>query len=112
VSGQKLDAQYPGGTVANHKSAVKRARQNDKHRARNTTLRTRAKTETKKALDAIAAAGSLDEAIKALHAGERAMQKAASKGVLPKERASRKIARLAAAIKTKFKKTTGATATR
>lgn len=97
--------------MANHKSAEKRARQNDQRRVRNTTLRSKAKTETKRALEAIAAAGSLDEALKALRAGERAMQKAASKGVLPKERASRKTARLAAAVKAKFSKKTGAAAT-
>jgi small subunit ribosomal protein S20 len=88
--------------VANHKSAIKRARQNEKRRERNQALRSKAKTETKKALEAITKAGSREDALKALRLAERAMHKAASKGVLPKERASRKTSRLAAAVDRKF----------
>ena len=89
--------------MANVKSAVKRARQNDKRRARNNALRSMAKTAAKKALDGITKAASRDEGLKALMAGERALQKAVSKGVLPKERASRKVARLASTLNKKFK---------
>jgi small subunit ribosomal protein S20 len=88
--------------VANHKSAIKRARQNDKRRERNTALRSKAKTEAKKALTGIQTASSREDALKALSAGERALQKAVSKGVIPKERASRKVARLSAVISKKF----------
>lgn len=88
--------------MANHKSAIKRARQNDKRRARNTALRSKAKTEAKKGLTSILAAGSREDALKALRASEKALQKAVSKGVLPKERASRKVARLAATVNKKF----------
>lgn len=88
--------------MANHKSAIKRARQNDKRRERNTGLRSKARTEVKKAVDGITKAGSRDEAVKAYRTGEKALQKAASKGVIPKARASRKASRLAKAMNAKF----------
>lgn len=96
--------------MANVKSAIKRARQNDKRRARNQALRTLAKTAAKKALEGITGAANRADGLKALMAGEKALQKAVSKGVLPKERASRKVARLAAALNKKFKPTTSARA--
>ena len=92
--------------MANHKSAIKRARQNDKRNARNSGLRSKAKTEAKKGIDGIKAAANRADALKALTAAERALQKAVSKGVMPKERASRKVARLASALNTKFKPAT------
>lgn len=88
--------------MANHKSAEKRARQNVKRRARNQGLRTKARTETKKALELIKAAASKTEALAALIVGEKALRKAASKGVFPKERASRKISRLAEFLNQRF----------
>ena len=94
--------------MANHKSAIKRARQNDKRRERNTALRSTAKTEAKKALTTITGAGSREDALKALRAGEKALYKAVSKGVIPKSRASRKVARLAKAVNKKFSPTQAA----
>lgn len=88
--------------MANHKSAIKRARQNDKRRARNNGLRSKAKTEAKKGTTGVLAASTREDALKALRAAERALQKAVSKGVVPKERASRKVARMAAALNKKF----------
>lgn len=89
--------------MANVKSAIKRARQNVKRRERNQALRSAAKTEAKKALDGIQAAKSRNDGLVALAAGARALQKAASKGVFPRERVNRKIARLAAMLNAKFK---------
>ena len=89
--------------MANHKSAIKRARQNDKRRERNSALRSQAKTEAKKAVTAITGAKSRTDALKALTDADRSLQKAVSKGVMPKARASRKVARLAALVNTKFK---------
>ena len=89
--------------MANHKSAKKRARQSVKRHARNNTIRSATRTELKKALDGIRSATSKDEALKALRAGERSVQKAVSKGIVPKARASRKTSRLATALNTKFK---------
>ena len=96
--------------MANHKSAVKRARQNKKRHERNTALRSKARTEAKKALDGIASAKTREEAETALRAGERALQKAVSKKVLAKERASRKTSRLASALNKKFAPATAARA--
>lgn len=76
-----------------HASAIKRNRQNEKRRERNRTVRSKVRTEVRKVREAVvskdaAAAGSeLKLAIKAL-------SKAASKGVLHKNAASRRIARL------------------
>ncbi|MBI3557657.1 MAG: 30S ribosomal protein S20 [Deltaproteobacteria bacterium] len=89
--------------MANHKSAIKRARQNDKRRARNTALRGKTKTEAKKSFTGVTGAANRADALKALSAADRVLQKAVSKGVLPKERASRKLARMAAALNAKFK---------
>lgn len=96
--------------MANHKSAIKRARQNDKRRVRNSSLRAKARTEVKKALDAIKAAATSDDATKALRAGERALYKAVGKGVIAKETASRKVSRMALAIRTKFRAATSTSA--
>lgn len=88
--------------MANHKSAIKRARQNQKRHLRNLGLKTSMRSAVKKAMEGIQKAGSRDEAVKALAAGEKALAKAASKGVIPRERASRKTARLAASINARF----------
>lgn len=88
--------------MANHKSAMKRARQNTKRRARNTAIRSHTKTLVKEALELIQKASSREEALAALCAGERVLQKAASKGAVPKTRASRKTSRLAALVERKF----------
>lgn len=96
--------------MANHKSAIKRARQNEKRNKRNTGVRSLTRTALKKALDEIQKASSVEEAKKALSAGERALRKAASKGVLPKQRAGRKASRLALMVNRKFSEATRSTA--
>ena len=78
--------------MANHKSAAKRNRQTIKRTARHKAIRSEAKTAAHKAFEAIkanpkAAVGTLVEAISTL-------AKTASKGSIPKRRASRKISRL------------------
>src|SRR5215831_377563 len=79
--------------IPNHPSAQKRHRQSLKRQARNRGIKTRVRTVAKSALDAIegndkeAAAKSLREVMRVLH-------KAASKGTLSRNTASRKIARL------------------
>ena len=79
--------------IPNHPSAQKRYRQNLKRQARNRGIKTRVRSAAKLALDAIegndkeAAAKSLREVMSGLH-------KAASKGTLNRNTASRKIARL------------------
>ena len=84
--------------MANTKSAQKRHRQALKRRARNQAVRTQVKSAVKKAREALA---SKDPAVRAeaLRAAARTLDKAASKGVLHKKNASRRIARLTAAAR-------------
>ena len=79
--------------IPDHPSARKRHRQSLKRQARNRAIKTRVRTAAKNAQEAIggsdpqAAAASLRQAMKVLN-------KAATKGALRKNTASRKIARL------------------
>jgi small subunit ribosomal protein S20 len=79
--------------MANHKSALKRIRQNEKRRAHNRTYRTRTRTLVKKARTAIAS-GSVAEAIAATHAAVRDLDKAASRGTIHPRNAARRKSRL------------------
>lgn len=79
--------------MANHKSAEKRARQDARRRDRNRTIRARTRTVIK-AVRADLETGTGDGAARAREA-ESALRRAASKGVIPKRRASRLVSRLA-----------------
>ena len=79
--------------MANHKSAKKRVRQNLKRRAHNRHVRTGLAGVVKTARTAIAS-GEVDAATSALREAERALRRAASKGVVSKKHASRRVARL------------------
>lgn len=76
--------------MANHKSALKRARQSEVRRLRNKTYKTRVRTAVKSVRGASAekAAQQLPEAVSIL-------QKSASKGVIHPKQAARKASRLA-----------------
>jgi len=78
---------------ARHKSAIKRAKQNIVKRDRNVQVLSFIKTVVKNVRVA-ADSGSKAEAEAALKKAIPAIDKAVSKGVIPKERGSRKIARL------------------
>ena len=80
--------------MANHASALKRARQNEERRMRNKAYRTRVRGAVKSVRQAISAKDQ-EAARAALKAAEPIIDKAASKGVLPKRTAARKISRLA-----------------
>jgi len=80
--------------LANHKSAKKRARQTLKRTERNRSTRSRVKSAVKSARSALAA-GDAGEAETALKTAESVLRRAASKGVIPKKRASRCVSRLA-----------------
>jgi small subunit ribosomal protein S20 len=84
--------------LAQHKSAKKRARQNLQRRARNRGIRSRLKTAIKYARAAIAGTDGAD-ASDAVRKAEREIRKAASKGVLSKKQASRRVSRLARSVK-------------
>lgn len=81
--------------MANTKSAEKRNRQNETRRVRNTTARSQLKTTIKKAREAIAKNDAT--AKPAVVAAAAALAKAASRKVLHKRTASRRISRLAKA---------------
>ncbi|MFB6372352.1 MAG: 30S ribosomal protein S20 [Bradymonadaceae bacterium] len=74
-------------------SAEKRMRQNEKKRKRNKTRKARIRTLARRFEDAIEE-GNLEEARNLIGETESAWDRAASKGVIPKSRASRKIGRL------------------
>jgi len=79
--------------LANHKSAIKRARQNELRRLRNKTTKTRIKSIVK---DVRSSAGeaSGEETKVNLNAAQSVIDKASKKGVIHKRTASRKISRL------------------
>lgn len=79
--------------MANHKSAIKRARQNEKRRLRNKSVKTRVKNIVKNVRLAVDEK-SKEEALKELNNAKSAIDKAAKKGVLHKRTAARKISRL------------------
>lgn len=80
--------------MANHASALKRARQNEKRRLRNKAVRTRLRGAIKSVRQALEAKDQ-EAARAALSVAEPIIDKAASKGVLPKRTAARRISRLA-----------------
>jgi small subunit ribosomal protein S20 len=79
--------------VANHKSALKRAGQNERRRLRNKAVQTRVKNVVKDVR--LAVAGDADDAVERLNVAKSVIDNAAKKGVLHKKTASRKVSRLA-----------------
>ena len=79
--------------MANHKSAEKRARQNDKRRVRNKAVKTRIKHLTKE-VRLVSSETSKEEALAKLKAVQSTVDKALKKGVIHKKTAARKISRL------------------
>ncbi|MBA3030965.1 MAG: 30S ribosomal protein S20 [Proteobacteria bacterium] len=79
--------------MANHKSEIKRATQNEVRRLRNKTVKTRIKSVVKEIRQAIEN-NVTEEVSKMLDGAKSAIQKAAKKGVIKKNTASRKISRL------------------
>ena len=83
--------------MANHKSALKRARQNEVKRINNKGYKTRVKKAIKEVRTAISD-NSVDQAKKSFVKTVSVVQKAVSKGVIHRNQASRKISRLATQI--------------
>lgn len=83
--------------MANHKSALKRVRQNVKRRARNRHVLTSMRTLIKRVRAAIEA-GNSEEAKANLADAVRHLSRAADKGVIHRKQASRKIGRLTRAV--------------
>lgn len=83
--------------MANHKSALKRHKQSEVRAARNRAAKTRIRNVVKDVRAAIKA-NDQDKAQQLLSVAASTLGKAASKGVLHKKNAARKISRLAKAI--------------
>ncbi|MCC6503073.1 MAG: 30S ribosomal protein S20 [Deltaproteobacteria bacterium] len=79
--------------MANHASAIKRHKQSEKRRLRNATVKSSLRTAVKKVKEA-QTAGKADEAKTNLLQAVSELDKAVSKGVLHRNNAARKIARL------------------
>jgi small subunit ribosomal protein S20 len=79
--------------LANHKSALKRARQNEIRRLRNKTSKTRVKNLVKE-VRAAAGDATAEETAAKLNLAKSSIAKAAKKGAIHKRTAARKISRL------------------
>ncbi len=85
--------------MANHKSALKRAGQNERRRLRNKSVQTRVKNVVKDLR--LAVSQDAQDVVEQLNAAKSAIDKAAKKGVLHKKTASRKISRLSRQVNAK-----------
>ena len=79
--------------MANIKSQIKRNKQNEKRHERNKAVRTALKTSTKKAHSAVVE-GDAETAQALAREASRALDKAASKGIVHKKTAARHKSRL------------------
>jgi len=79
--------------LANHKSALKRATQNEIRRIRNKSTKTRIKKVTKEVRLSLNEDSS-EMTLKKLNTAQSLIDKAAKKGVVHKKTAARKISRL------------------
>ena len=79
--------------MANHKSALKKIKQDEKRRLRNKAVRTRYRNLIK-AVRLAVDAGDADQAEAALKIAGPYLQRAASKGVIHQNKAARHISRL------------------
>ncbi|MBN1813243.1 MAG: 30S ribosomal protein S20 [Anaerolineae bacterium] len=79
--------------MANTKSAIKRLRSAERRRLHNRAYRGQARTAVKKARN-LMDKGNLEEAREAVQMASRALDKAASKGIIHKNNAARRKSRL------------------
>ena len=85
--------------MANHKSAKKRALQNEVRRLRNRSVKTQIKGIVKNTR-AASAGDDVTQASEQLKIAQSAIDRAAKKGVLHRKTAARKISRLSRLVKT------------
>jgi len=85
--------------MANHKSALKRARQNENRRMRNKVVKTKTKNVIKEVRQAVSEQ-SRDKALSDLDFAKSVIAKAANKGALHKRTAARKISRITKLVNT------------
>jgi small subunit ribosomal protein S20 len=86
-------------TLANHKSAIKRARQNEKRRMLNKSTKTRIKNIVKAVRQSVSEK-SYEAARAELDIAKSIIDNSAKKGVIHRKTASRKISRLSRLINT------------
>ncbi|MBP8645960.1 MAG: 30S ribosomal protein S20 [Syntrophobacteraceae bacterium] len=79
--------------MANHKSAIKRAKQSEARRMRNRSRKTRMKTAIKN-LEAAIQSKSADVAVERLREAISVIDKTAGHGVIHRNKASRKVSQL------------------
>lgn len=84
--------------MPHHKDAIKRLKQNEKRRARNRHYRSRMRNQIKK-LRTLIDQGEVDQAQVELRAAMGIIHRVASKGVIHKNQAARRISRLNKAVK-------------
>ncbi len=84
--------------MANIKSQIKRNRQSEEARRRNRAVRSELRTRARRAIDA-AAAGDADGAGEALRLVQQRIDAAAAKGILHKNTAARRKARLSKQVR-------------
>ena len=84
--------------MANLKSAIKRARQNEKRRTANRVYRSSPRTHIKKARSLIEA-GDLEQAEVQVTSAISALDKAAQKGIIHKNNAARRKSRLVSLLR-------------
>ena len=80
--------------MANHKSAIKRIRQSERNRQRNRVRKTMMKNTVKAAEQSVKLGEDRDVVLEKLRQAISTIDKTASKGVIHKNTASRKISRL------------------
>ncbi|OGP56739.1 MAG: 30S ribosomal protein S20 [Deltaproteobacteria bacterium RBG_13_49_15] len=80
--------------MANHPSALKRARQNEEKRTRNRIVKTKVKNIVKTLRAAVGQSSDPEAVAKHLNQAKSVIAKSAKKGVIHKKTASRKISRL------------------
>jgi small subunit ribosomal protein S20 len=78
--------------VANIKSQIKRNKQNERRRVRNKAARSEIKTRVKNAVQLAETGG--DESVEALRTAVKRLDKAAARGIIHKNQASNRKARL------------------
>ena len=80
--------------MANHASALKRARQNEIRRQRNRSIKSRVKHVVKQVRQ-VATEGATDQSAAAFKTAQSVIDKAAKKGTLHPRTAARRVSRLA-----------------
>lgn len=79
--------------MANHRSAMKRARQNVKRQARNASIKSRVRSAIRIFREALQG-GDKEAVSSALSNATREVRRAASKGILHRNNASRRVSRM------------------